>query len=510
MKNTLRMSMLVAAVAFGAAGGSAAVTWWNTPWTRTSVAQERVALIRQNLARANDFSEAFKLTAQAVRPSVVSISSVKKAKFDTRLRQRPGARPDMQGMPDELRRFFGDSPFERMFPQMPDGEPSQEGLGSGVIVSADGYILTNNHVVSGADEVTVTFADGKQLKAKIVGADKATDVAVVKVDAQGLPAAVLGDSDSVAVGEWVLAVGSPLGFDQTVTSGIISAKGRQVGVTNGGYEDFLQTDCAINPGNSGGPLVNLRGEVIGINTAIASRSGGFSGIGFAIPVNMAQSIMSQIRSTGKVTRGRIGAAIQDLTEDLAKSFGYEGREGALVGDVVPNSPAAKAGLQAGDIVVKFQGKPVKTSSQLRNAVAATAPDTTAEIEFIRDGKPVTVKVHVGALSEDDVAASAADGGETPTPESLGLAVLPLTSELAKQRGLKESTTGMLVTGVQPGSVGDRAGLREGDIVVSVGNQTLRSVDDFRKTMTSQNLAAGVRLQIVRDGVTRFLFVRVNN
>ena len=508
MKSMLRMSVLVAAVAIGAAGGSAAVSLWNTSWTRTSVAQERVALIRQNLARAADFSEAFKLTAQAVRPSVVSISSVKKAKVDMRLRQRPGARPVMPGIPDELRRFFGDDSLERMFPQVPEGY-GQEGLGSGVIVSADGFILTNNHVVSGADEVTVTFADGKQLKAKIVGADKQTDIAVVKVDAQGLPAAVLGDSDAVAVGEWVLAVGSPLGFDQTVTSGIISAKGRQVGVTNGGYEDFLQTDCAINPGNSGGPLVNLRGEVIGINTAIASRSGGFSGIGFAIPVNMVQSIMTQIRSTGKVTRGRIGAAIQDLTEDLAKSFGYDGREGALVGDVVPNSPAAKAGIQAGDIIVKYQGKPVKTSSQLRNAVAATLPETAAELEVIRDGKPRTVKVQVGALSEADLAANAVEEAGAETTESLGVAVQPLTPELANQRGLKDLNSGMLVTGVQPGSIGEKAGLREGDIVVSVGAQAIKTVDEFRKELTPQSLAAGVRLQIVRDGVTRFLFVRVN-
>ena len=227
---------------------------------------------------------------------------------------------------------------------------NSRGSGSGVIISPDGYILTNNHVVQGADEFKVETSDEQTYKAELVGTDRATDLAVLKIKATGLVAAELGDSDALEIGEWVLAVGSPMGLDQTITAGIISAKGRHIGITNGGYEDFLQTDAAINPGNSGGPLVNLSGEVIGINTAIASRSGGSMGIGFAVPSSIAKSVLDQILKTGKVTRGRIGAAIQDLSEDLASSFQFKSRHGVLIGDVLPDSPAAKAGMKSGDIV----------------------------------------------------------------------------------------------------------------------------------------------------------------
>lgn len=502
MSKQLRSLGFFGAVALGAASGAIALSLVQEVMRQPSVAQERITTVRRELAKATDISQALKLTAQAVRPSVVSISSVKKARVNPRLRQRGGV-PEL---PEELRRFFGDDPFERMLPQMPEGGFEQQGLGSGVIVSEDGYVLTNNHVVADADEVTVSLADGRQLKAKIVGTDRATDVALLKLDAQGLIPAPLGDSDSMEVGDWVMAIGSPLGFDQTVTAGIISAKGRQVGVTNGGYEDFLQTDAAINPGNSGGPLVNLRGEVIGINTAIASRSGGFSGIGFAIPVNMARSIMDQIRDSGKVTRGRIGAAIQDLSEDLAKSFGYEGRDGALVDDVVPDSPAAKAGMKSGDIVTKYQGKPVRNSSQFRNAVAATAPNTKAEVELFRDGKRLTVQVTVATLTDQGVAQEE-EAGASEESEGLGLSVRPLTPELANQIGVKEDVKGVVVAEVNPGSVAARAGVRGGDVITSVNGQPVRNPTEFRDVMQKQKLDSGVRLQVVREGVNRFLFVR---
>ena len=512
MSSGFRGFALLGAVALGAAGGSmAAGLYLQAPPSQT-IAQEKATAARAALAASSDLSQAFKLTAHAVRPSVVSISSVKKVRvINPRLRQRPGA-PGMPGIPDELRRFFGDDPFERMLPQLPQAPEdfSQEGLGSGVIVSADGYILTNNHVVAGADEVTVTTSDSRQLRAKIVGTDRATDVAVLKVEAKDLVPAPLGDSEALEVGDWVMAIGSPLGLNQTVTAGIISAMGRQVGVTNGGYEDFLQTDAAINPGNSGGPLVNLKGEVIGINTAIASRSGGFSGIGFAIPVNMARSIMDQIRDNGKVTRGRIGAAIQDLTEDLAKSFGYNGREGALIDDVVPDSPAAKAGLKAGDIVTKYQGKPVKSSSQFRNAVAATAPNTKAEIEIFRDGKKQTLQVQVGLLSEEDMARAQPDAGdEEASADALGLSVQPLTPEIARQLGLKDVPAGVVIAGVEPGSLAARGGLRAGDVVASVGGQDIANVKEFRDAMAKQKASEGVRLTIVREGSKRFVFLRTS-
>lgn len=513
MSSAFRGFALLGAVALGAAGGSWVATIYQRTPANVSVAQEKATAARAALASAPDLSQAFKLTAQAVRPSVVSISSVKKVRMlNPRLRQRPGApgMPGIPGVPDELRRFFGDEPFERMFPQMPQTPEdfNQEGLGSGVIVTADGLILTNNHVVAGADEVTVTTADARQLRAKIVGADRATDVAVLKVDAKDLVPAPLGNSDSLEVGDWVMAIGSPLGFSQTVTAGIISAMGRQVGVTNGGYEDFLQTDAAINPGNSGGPLVNLKGEVVGINTAIASRSGGFSGIGFAIPVNMARSVMDQIRDNGKVTRGRIGAAIQDLSEDLAKSFGYSGREGALIDDVVPDSPAAKAGLKPGDIVTKYQGKPVRSSSQFRNAVAATAPNTQADLEIFRDGKKQTLQVQIGLLSDDELARSQPEAaGEEESAESLGLSVQPLTPDLARQLGVKDGQTGVVISGVEPGSLAARGGLRPGDLITSVGGQPVANLKEFRDAMAKQKASAGVRFQIVREGSNRFVFLR---
>jgi serine protease Do len=256
--------------------------------------------------------------------------------------------------------------------------------------------------------------------------------------------------------------------------------------------------------------VNLSGEVIGINTAIASRSGGFSGIGFAIPVNMARSIMDQIRDNGKVTRGRIGAAIQDLTEDLAKSFGYSGREGALIDDVVPDSPAAKAGLKAGDIVTKYQGKPVKSSSQFRNAVAATAPNSKAEIEIFRDGKKQTLQVQVGLLSEEEMARAQPDAGdEEANADALGLSVQPLTPEIARQLGLKDVPAGVVIAGVEPGSLAARGGLRAGDVVASVGGQDIANVKEFRDAMAKQKASEGVRLTIVREGSKRFVFLRTS-
>ncbi|MFO0868012.1 MAG: DegQ family serine endoprotease [Pirellulales bacterium] len=507
MFKPLRGLAFLGAVALGAACGAFAVSLMHSGGGQATLAQERASAARRELAQATDLAQGFKLTAQAVRPSVVSISSLKKIRVtNPRFRQRNGG-PEL---PEELRRFFGEDPFERMLPQLPEGGIPQEGLGSGLIVSEDGYILTNNHVVAGADEVTVSLADDRQLPAKIVGTDRATDVALLKVDASGLVPVVLGDSDTMEVGDWVLAIGSPLGFDQTVTAGIISAKERQVGVTNGGYEDFLQTDAAINPGNSGGPLVNLRGEVIGINTAIASRSGGFSGIGFAIPINLARSIMHQIRDSGKVTRGRIGAAIQDLTEDLARSFGYDGREGALIDDVVPDSPAAKAGLKSGDIVTRYQGKPVKSSSHFRNAVAATPPNSQADLEVFRDGRRLQLKVTVATLTDDDVAKMVPENGESESSEDWGIAVQVLSPEIARRLNLKEDLAGVVVSEVAPGSAAARARLRPGDVITSVGGQPVRNVKEYREALKQQKLDSGVRIQVVREGVNHFLFLRATS
>ena len=455
-----------------------------------------------NLAvtQAENLSKAFQKAAKTVRPSVVSVSSVRKFAAKGRGRSQPE-------LPDELRRFFGEDPFEKFFqsPFGPDSGGEQQSLGSGMIVRENGYLVTNHHVVRGADELTVTLADKRQLTATVVGADQRTDLAVLKVNATGLSPAVLGDSDQLEVGEWVVAIGSPLGFDQTVTAGIISATGRQVGVTQGGYEDFLQTDAAINPGNSGGPLVNLRGEVIGINTAIASRTGGYMGIGFAIPAKIVKSVVDQILTSGKVTRGRIGAMIQDLTPELAESFGYKQSGGALIGDVVPDSPAAKAGLKAGDIVVKFQGREVKSAGEFRNAVAATAPGTKATIDIFRDGQMQSVRIETDLLS-DQVEQSAA-GDEAPASGRFGLSVRTLTPELAAQLGLKEGAKGVLVSSVQPGSVASRAGVRANDVIVAVGDKDVQTADDFHAAMKSLKPEQGIRLRLIRDGARLFLFFR---
>jgi serine protease Do len=316
---------------------------------------------RDEVAVQNDLSAAFKRAARIARPSVVHITST------------------------------GPSPYEG-----PGGGESR-GVGTGVIVRENGYILTNNHVVAGASDVNVKLSDGRVLGARVMGTDEKTDLAVVKVEATGLVAAQLGDSDRVEIGEWVLAMGNPFGLEHTVTAGIISAKGRaNVGIAD--YEDFLQTDAAINPGNSGGPLLNLEGKVIGINTAIASRTGGYMGVGFAIPISMAQVIMDQIIKDGKVVRGYIGAMIQDLPPEMSRSFEFEGTEGALVNRVVAGGPAARAGLRDGDIVLEVNGRKVSSSSQLRNTVAAIAPGTRIPLKVFRQGKELTVDVAIGNLA----------------------------------------------------------------------------------------------------------------
>ena len=460
------------------------------------------AAARQQLGVAGDLSLAFQNVAQAIRPSVVSISSVKR--IQPRVRPRRQLPPNV---PDEFRRFFGDEDmFDRFFDfGIPEGGLEQRGLGSGMIISADGYVLTNNHVVGGADEVKVSLSDGREFSAEVVGTDRKTDIAVLKLKATGLVPVQWGDSDSLKVGEWVIAVGSPFGLDQTVTAGIISAKGRaNVGLAE--YEDFLQTDAAINPGNSGGPLVNMRGEVVGLNTAIASRTGGFMGVGFAIPSNMARSVVKSILEKGKVVRGWLGAVIQDLNEDLAKSFRFSGKEGVLIGDLVPDGPGAKAGLQAGDIVLKFNGRAVPDARHLKNAVADTAPNTEVTLEIFRDGRPQTLRVKIGELT-DEASSLASRGGPGETASKLGMTVRPLTPEIAANLGI-ERAEGVVVTDVESGSVAAEASIRPGDVIVSVGGKAVRNLADYRNAMSQVDLSEGVRMQVLRDGVRRFVFLRV--
>jgi serine protease Do len=435
------------------------------------------------LANVRDLSEAFTTVTKAVTPAVVYID-VEKA-IPVGNSQLP-----MQGLPpwlndEQMRQFFGDRLPKFESPQQPR---RSQGQGSGFIISTDGYILTNNHVVGDADRMKVTLADGRHFTAKLVGADARSDVAVIKVDATDLPTLPMGNSGDVEVGQMVLAVGSPFGLSGTVTSGIVSATGRtSVGITD--YENFIQTDAAINPGNSGGPLVNLEGEAIGINTAIASSNGGYMGIGFAIPINMAHEICDQLIATGTVTRGYLGVAIQDLTPDLAKSFGIEGTEGVLISDVTSDSPAEKAGLRTGDVIVKFNSTDVTKMAPFRNLVARTSPESKVKIEVLRDGERKTLTLSLGTLPGNGAVSSVG----VDEVETLGFAVKPLSDELAAQLGYA-GDSGVIVSSVEPGSKVDAAGLESGMLIDEINRTPVRSIAEFNKAM--------------KDGADKTILLRV--
>ena len=446
----------------------------------------------------SDLSAAFEKIAAEVTPAVVSVNSVKTVKVTQGL---GGPRSPLLGSPFE--RFFGDD-LSKFFsqPQAPRGL-IREGLGSGVIVDASGYVLTNNHVVEGADEVSVKLSDDRTFKAEVVGSDPKTDIAVLKIDGKNLATATLGDSGGLEVGEWVAAVGNPFGLTSTVTAGIVSAKGRsQVAIAD--YEDFIQTDAAINPGNSGGPLVNLAGEVVGINTAIASRTGGYQGVGFAIPINLAKSIMGSLIHEGRVVRGFLGVGIQPLNEGLAESFGYQGTAGALVGDVSPGSPADEAGIKQGDIVRRYDDEEITTVNQLRNLVASTGPGTTVRIEVFRDGGARELSVKIGELSEHEGMASTAESST-----DLGLSVSDLTPEVAQALGYQVQA-GALVTAVDPTGAGARAGIAVEDLIVNVQGQEVQTAREFWRVVGKCDLSKGIRLIVQHESMRRFVFIQVKD
>lgn len=452
-------------------------------------------------AHARALSTAFEHAAHIITPSVVNVSSVRRSR-------RPEA-PDGQRNPhrndpffDQFRDFLGEDFMERFgAPRQPDF--GQQGLGTGVIIDAKGHILTNNHVIGEADEVTVRLHDDRTFKAKVVGKDERSDLAVIRIDAKNLVPAVLGNSDDLKIGQWVVAAGNPFGLDNTITAGIVSAKGRSI-MGGGQYEDFIQTDAAINPGNSGGPLVDLEGRVVGINTAIFSRSGGYMGIGFAIPITMARRVMESLISSGKVVRGWLGVGIQNLSEDLASSFGHTGTEGALVGHVDPNGPAAKAGLQQGDIILKLDKTPMKNINQLRNRIAAVVPGERVELEILRDGKAREVKVTVGELPTE--LPGEVEETEAEVAPDLGLTVENLTPEIS-QRLKSRRTSGVVVTGVRPEGLAARGGIQPMDIIVSINRKRIENVDDLRIALRTSDLAKGIRVVVESGGMERFVFLR---
>jgi serine protease Do len=416
-------------------------------------------------------------------PSVVNVVATRKA--------RPGPAQGPQ-MPDDP--FF--EFFRRFMPNPPEGGEAPEfrgqGLGSGFIISEDGYILTNAHVVAEADAVSVRLADSKtEYKAKVVGTDARTDVALLKIDASGLPTATLGDSNQLQVGEWVAAIGSPFGFENTITAGIVSAKGRNF--PNESFVPFIQTDVAVNPGNSGGPLLNMKGEVVGINSMIYSRTGGYMGVSFAIPIDVAMDIGNQLRTAGKVTRGRLGVTIQEITPELAKSFQLKDKNGVLVAGVEPGSPAHKAGVQSGDVIRQYNGKTIEDAAELPRLVAGTKPGTVTTLEVWRQGASRQLKITVGEFPQEQTAAAKTPAPKDKTANRLGLVVRELTPEQRKALGVNN---GLLVESV--GEPAAESPIRRGDVITKVGPTEVTSIEQFNKLVQQQKPGSTVAL-LVRRG-----------
>ena len=454
------------------------------PW----LAPTPQVMIQQAATPESARGVAMKSYAEAARramPAVVSVYTTKE------IRRSPALEDPL------FDRFFGDR----------SGRPERvAGLGSGVIAAAEGYVLTNHHVVDGADQIKVELTDRRTFDAKVVGSDRPSDLAVLKINATGLHGLALGDSDRLRVGDVVLALGNPLGVGQTVTMGIVSAKGRATGLSDGSFEDFIQTDAPINQGNSGGALIDTRGELVGINSQILSPSGGSIGIGFAVPANMAQNVMDQLIKHGKVRRGMLGVTVQTITSDLAKSLGLSEVRGALVSAVRPGSPAERAGVHQGDVILSFNGQPVSDSNELRNRVARSQPDSQATLAIQRDGHQQTLTAALGELPTEraaaDTPAGTGDGGR------FGLSVEPLTPELGQRLGVK-GDSGLVVSGVTPGSPAADAGIREGDVIRQVNRKSVNSVAELREALAGADRRPALVL-LVRQGNELFVALAPHN
>jgi len=439
-------------------------------------------------------STAFSGVVKVVSPVVVNISTSKIVERDT----------------NPLSDLFDDQFFDFMEPHHKPKKWKERSLGSGVIVSPDGYILTNTHVVEKADEIMVTLSDQQNFKGKIIGSDPKTDIAVIKISTQDLPTIKWGNSDKIQVGEFVLAFGNPYSLSNTVTMGIVSAVGRaNVGIAD--YEDFIQTDAAINPGNSGGPLVNIKGELIGINTAIFSRTGGYQGIGFAVPSNMAQSVMSQLINKGKVTRGWLGITIQNFTPELAKEFGLNKSTGALVTEILKGSPAEKAGIKRGDIITEVDGKAVKNVETLRNIIAQSKVGSRIQLKVIRDGNPNLFTVTITELPQDISQNVPGEPDEKlPAEENAlaGFSVMNLTQEIAKQLDISKDEKGVVIVRVEPYSAAEEAGLKKGDVIQEINKKSIKNSQDFNYIISKVRKGDTLLLFINRGGNRFYITLKV--
>lgn len=511
---------LSALALFAAAGLSLSANAAGTKYEASAEAKQATTL-------AKSMSTAFRSAASTIGQSVVSIHISKKsttpANYQGQNEGGNGNGQEAPSMPPDAQKFFeryfggqggfpgGENPSAR--PQGPRQNPGQGarrapimmGQGSGVIVTEDGNIATNAHVVDGADIISVTMADGTQYEAKLVGIDKDADLAVIKIDAKELPAAKFADIEEVHPGDWCVAVGNPFGLDHTVTAGIVSAKGRS-GVGTAQFEDFIQTDTPINPGNSGGPLVNLDGEVIGINTAIRSNSGGNEGIGFAIPAPTVQTVMHDLMTKGFVERGYLGVSIQQLTPDLAANMGTKPKRGVLLGDVVPGGPAAKSGLAAGDIVTTVNGQAVTDPGQLMSRIARISPGSNADLKILRDGEEQSFSVKLGKRPGSN-APGETKAEKAPETNKLGLSVQPLDKALREQFKLNEDESGLAVTDVAAGSAAELAGLQPGDVILAAGGKSMTSADQFNELTAKTTAEKGLLLRVKRGEASRFIVIK---
>jgi serine protease Do len=459
-----------------------------------------LALLALVLLSAGAFAQQLPDFTQLVQkngPAVVNIQATTTGNGDAQ-----GNQIDPQDVPEIFRRFFG--------PQGPGGHPRFDGtrvsVGSGFIISSDGYVLTNNHVVDGADQVTVRLSDRRELDAKVIGTDVDSDVALLKVDASGLPTVAIGDSSKLKPGQWVVAIGSPFNFDHSVTHGIVSYVGRGFGGADQQYVPFIQTDVPINRGNSGGPLFNLDGQVVGINSQIVSNTGSSVGISLAIPIDIAMNVVDQLKQYGRVSRGMIGVNIQNVTRDMARSMGLQNAEGALVSGVTPGSGADKAGVQVGDVILAFDGHAVEQSSDLPPLVGNTKPGTKAELKVFRDGKTTAVPVTVGELPQDKTQLAGTGGAKAKSANPLGIVVDDLTAEQRKQFGIKDAE-GVVVTDVR-GPAAQRTPIQPGDVITMVGRMPVKSAAEFNAAVKDVKPGDSVMLLMRRGDATQFVAVTV--